>query len=129
MTVTSGMMDYASSDDELAMVLGHEFAHLLLGHGWTLPRWRGAREAEADHLGLYLGARAGYRPAAALAFWRRLAVDQPHLQVSARRIVALENALRGYERSKGAARPWLERLRSVKGQPDPQARRRIAENS
>ena len=130
-TVTSGMMDYASTDDELAMVLGHEFAHRLLGHGPASTLWREAREAEADYLGLYLGARAGYRPDAALAFWRRLAVEQPHSLVSARRAVALENATREYEASTERGVPWprLERLRSVRGRPGPQARRQRAGNS
>jgi predicted Zn-dependent protease len=30
--VTHGMMDFANTDDELAVVLGHEYAHNIMGH-------------------------------------------------------------------------------------------------
>jgi beta-barrel assembly-enhancing protease len=85
--VTSAIVDYVASDDELAVVIGHELAHNILGHrvrldaagvpGGLLRRFgRNAAkvretEVEADRLGLHLVARAGYDIEAAPAFWRR----------------------------------------------------------
>lgn len=67
--VTTGMMRFVQSDDELASILGHELAHNILKHlGFAFePRW----EAEADYLGSYLAARAGYDPGQAAALWIR----------------------------------------------------------
>jgi hypothetical protein len=77
----------ARSDDELAFPLAHELAHLVLEHDRappvsgrrgeangqiTLRRGRSASaEADADRLGLYLLANAGYDPAAAVEFLTR----------------------------------------------------------
>ena len=71
----------------LALVLGHEFAHDLLHHRQRLDRVGVARgvlgelgstpgslhaaEREADYVGLYLTARAGYDISHAPDFWRR----------------------------------------------------------
>ena len=81
--MTTAMLGFVRSDDELAIVLGHELAHQILGH----PPMRNAdgllaafgikageywqREAEADRLGLRLAAAAGYDLEAAIPFWRR----------------------------------------------------------
>lgn len=81
--MTTAMLAFLQSDDELAVVLGHELAHGILGH----PAMRaeedvlasfgiGAgtlwnREAEADRLGLRLMAAAGFDLGAAIPFWRR----------------------------------------------------------
>lgn len=107
--VTKGMMRFAQSDDELALVLGHETAHNSRGH---VDAMRGNRlagavvgavfqvllrvpnagqlgadaagsaysqefEAEADYVGLYMMARAGYPIDDAAKFWRRMAVENP----------------------------------------------------
>ncbi len=85
--ITSRLAQYAASDDELAAVLAHEFAHNVLRHRERLDRagvargalsqfGRSARliretEIEADRLSVRLMAAAGFRPAAAAAFWRR----------------------------------------------------------
>ena len=109
----SGMFRLATTDDDIAVVLGHEVAHVVCRHGnervsqgilaalgavaldqsmrdkpsgrrqealaiygaaaslgVILPYSR-HHENEADHLGLLYMARAGYRPSAAVAFWRR----------------------------------------------------------
>lgn len=109
----AGMFAFAPTDDDIAVILGHEVSHVLSQHGaervsqgilaagvmvaadeatkkssaatrtrWTmglglatqlgvlLPYSR-AHESEADHLGLLMMARAGYRPEAAPAFWTR----------------------------------------------------------
>lgn len=86
-TITTAIADYASTDDELAVVIAHEMAHNVLRHSERLDaqgvsrgllrsfgKNRGrirATEEEADRFGLYLLARAGYDMAAAPAFWTR----------------------------------------------------------
>lgn len=84
--ITTAMAGFTATDDELAIVLGHELAHHVLGHrGWheaeargrqtqTLPAFNsaaGGAERQADRVGLYLSARAGFDTAIAPAFWRR----------------------------------------------------------
>lgn len=85
--LTSAMVAAAASDDELAIVIGHELSHNFLHHRERLDaagigQGLGSRigrkaaqvretENEADALGLYLAARAGYDPAAAAVFWQR----------------------------------------------------------
>lgn len=84
--ITTAMAGFAATDDELALVLGHELAHHVLGHrDWheaeargrrtqTLPALAGTSggaERQADRVGLYLAARAGFDPLIASAFWRR----------------------------------------------------------
>lgn len=86
--ITTAMAEFTAADDELALILGHELAHHVLGHrGWheaetrgrqtqTVPALAGAAggaERQADRVGLYLAARAGFDPAIAPAFWRRFA--------------------------------------------------------
>jgi Zn-dependent protease with chaperone function len=105
--VTSGMIRFADSDRELATVLGHEMAHNLMGHhdkktgNWALGLlvdilFAGAGvntqgtfsklaarmyskefEAEADYVGLYLMARAGFAIEETPNFWRRMAIAHP----------------------------------------------------
>jgi hypothetical protein len=85
--ISTAFVNYARSDDMLALVLGHEFAHDVLRHrerldavgfqrrtlgplGATPGSLRRA-EREADYVGLYLTARAGYDISQAAEFWRR----------------------------------------------------------
>jgi hypothetical protein len=81
-TVSAQIVDFAASDDELALILAHEFAHNILGHNKGYPPQRIAgedrsgkrtrdREREADRWALYLMARAGYDIGVAPGFWRR----------------------------------------------------------
>lgn len=84
--ITTAMAGFTATDDELALVLGHELAHHVLGHrGWheaetrgrqtqTVPALAGAAggsERQADRVGLYLAARAGFDSSIGPAFWRR----------------------------------------------------------
>lgn len=104
-TVTTGMMRFVRSDEELALVLGHEMAHNILRHPAVqearLPRparqtpepagaltgdealtkaydMRRRLEAEADYHGIYYAARAGYAVSAMPALWRRMATVHPN---------------------------------------------------
>ena len=84
--ITTAMAGFTATDDELALVLGHELAHHVLGHrGWHEAEARGRQtqtvpalggtpggaERQADRVGLYLAARAGFDTSIAPAFWRR----------------------------------------------------------
>ena len=84
--ITTAMAGFTATDDELALVLGHELAHHVLGHrDWheaetqgrqtqTVPALAGTAggaERQADRVGLYLAARAGFDSSIGPAFWRR----------------------------------------------------------
>jgi len=87
LTITTGMMEFTQSDSELALIIGHELAHNTMGHirksiinyilslGGT--RFTRPFESEADYVGLYYLARAGYSPEGVEAFWKRLATVAP----------------------------------------------------
>lgn len=105
--LTAGMVRFAGTDSELALVVGHEIAHNALGHilkqrinrvpGMLLDvliagttgiytgmfSELGGRtfskgfEAEADYAGLYIAARAGHDIGHAANFWRRMAAEHP----------------------------------------------------
>lgn len=98
--ITTGLFEVARSDDELALILGHELAHNTLGHmnagtssttrsgklldalfrssistalmGQASAPYSPAKEQEADYQGLYFMARAGFSVAAADTMWSRL---------------------------------------------------------
>ena len=81
--MTTRLLGALRSDDELAIIIGHELAHNILHHeerieqqahsgsGGKAARIRAAEE-EADRLGLRLAAAAGYDLHAAIPMWRRL---------------------------------------------------------
>lgn len=85
--ISTALVAFARSDDMLALVLGHEYAHDVLHHHRRLDEVGVARrtlgdlgstpgslrlaEKEADYVGLYLAARAGYDISQAPEFWRR----------------------------------------------------------
>ncbi len=105
--VTKGMMRFTESDDELALVVGHELAHNTMQHISAKKKnyWFGAIfdviaagygidtqglfgqlgvhaysqdfESEADYVGLYHVARGGYDISEAPMFWRRMAAEHP----------------------------------------------------
>ena len=90
-TVMRGLVNFLSRDDELALVVGHEIGHNVLGHfqrGRTLghqagPFTAGAQasmrqfEREADHIGLYFVALAGYDMETAIQSSRKMAAQGP----------------------------------------------------
>jgi hypothetical protein len=105
--ITSGMLRFVESDNELATVIGHEIAHNAMGHrdkkmtnfllGSILDVAAAAYgvntqsafgnmaasafskdfEAEADYVGLYVMRRGGYSTLESPDFWRRMGVASP----------------------------------------------------
>jgi len=104
--VTRGMVHFAQSDDELAVILAKGMAHNILGHAATtnstatigsmITNLSGVRpdtslligsagirpmsaehDSAADNLSLYLLARGGYNVDAAIPFWKRLDKSYP----------------------------------------------------
>ncbi len=103
----TGILRFASKDEELAIIIGHELAHNVMGHidkgqgnamiGLVFDilfagvgvNTQGAFsnmagqaysqdfEAEADYVGLYFVKRAGMPIEIAPNFWRRMAVEHP----------------------------------------------------
>ena len=131
MYVTTGMMDFAKKDEDLALVIGHELAHntrkhveakqgnaflgmvlgavvtgvtgvnvMGLGSDLGSIAYSQSFEAEADYVGIYHAARAGYDVSEAPDLWRRMGAKNPkgiHLSGSshpstAKRFVALDMA-------------------------------------
>ena len=86
-TFTTGMLDFVESDDELALIVGHELAHNTMGHirkavgnfilSGFATRYTRPFESEADYVGLYYMVRAGFDPDGVEDFWRRLAEVDP----------------------------------------------------
>lgn len=74
-SVSTALVRYAASDDDLALVVGHEMAHNVLRHRENRKGSSRSRERAADRVGLYLTARAGYDISGADAFWRRFGDD------------------------------------------------------
>jgi hypothetical protein len=137
LAITTGLFDLTHTDDELALILGHELAHNVLGHlkgvapketssildaflratiGLAVaksvtPPYSVANEKQADYVGLYFMARAGYDVAAAEAFWRRLnettratAVNVTH-PTGEERLKALQTAIAEIKAKQKAKRP------------------------
>jgi len=109
MVVFTGLLRFVKSDDELALVIGHELSHVILETGGFRET-----EADADYLGAYLAARAGYDISNALGFWRRLGCEtllvlSPFFTsghpMPAQRFVALQETVREIEakRARGEA--------------------------
>ncbi|HEY3198560.1 MAG TPA: M48 family metalloprotease [Nitrospirales bacterium] len=97
--ITTGMLDFTASDAELALVIGHEIAHNALGyvddmllrnilnsiftaHAGQQPAvattsaeasFSKEAESQADYVGLYIAARAGYDISGIGQLWGRFA--------------------------------------------------------
>ncbi len=87
--VFTGLLKVVQNNDQLAAVLGHETAHALAHHSSERlaeqqREGRGVmaalrekafdrgQESEADHIGVFLMAFAGYDPRQAVVFWKRM---------------------------------------------------------
>lgn len=80
--ITKGMMWFVEDDTDLAMVMAHELAHNIMGHAGTFSGMfqdKISREADADYVGLYIMARAGFKIEKAAGFWRRMAAAFPSM--------------------------------------------------
>ncbi len=75
--VFGGMLEFMESDDDLAVIMGHELAHMILKHTQQM-RATQKSEADADYLGLYLAARAGFDVSEAVDVWDRMARTNPY---------------------------------------------------
>lgn len=125
--LTTAALDETKNEDELAVIIGHELAHVVLRHGERLraegvPRGalrqfgRNAErvlatETEADRLGLRLAFAAGYDVTAAIPFWRRFYAkyDGPRLFRTHPALATREQLVRDTiaELQAGAQRPEL----------------------
>jgi membrane-associated protease RseP (regulator of RpoE activity) len=143
--VTSGMMRFATTDDELALVLGHELAHNTLNHvkaqmgnrmigtllgiavsiaigvdvsglGGDLGGMVYSQdfESEADYVGTYYVAKAGFPVEQAADFWRRMAVEHPKAIAhgsthpdTASRFTGIEAAAREVAAKRAAGQPLV----------------------
>ena len=141
--VTTGAMRFLRSDDELAWVLAHEIAHNVLSHvqnaklSAMLSAFLGATvgssvappasppqrslESQADYVGSYIMARAGYDLQAIKRLWRRVE-DLPSRSLrpevimthptTAERLAALEETLKEIEERRAygeSLQPVLEK--------------------
>ena len=72
-----GLIDFSKDDDEIALVLGHEISHVLLGHLGKLQATsvdeQAVLESMADKMGAMYMMRAGYNICTAREMWKRLA--------------------------------------------------------
>lgn len=76
--VTLGLLRFVQSDDELALVVGHELGHLVAFQPASAGHLSAAdHERVADHYGLIGLHRAGYDILAACELWRRMATELP----------------------------------------------------
>lgn len=74
---SAGVLEFLPSDDALAVILGHELANLMLKRTWLFWTPRG-NEADADYLGLYLAARAGFDVTVAPDVWEAAGRIDPY---------------------------------------------------
>jgi Zn-dependent protease with chaperone function len=109
MGLATGMLRFLETDDELALVIGHELAHIVLETGGFRET-----EADADHLGAYLAARAGYDVSGAVALLRRMGREELMVLADAgmsshpmptQRFVALEQTAREIEGKRARGEP------------------------
>ena len=77
-TVSDALLRFAASDDELAFTISHEVSHIILDHSASsFGRRSASLEREADHVGIYLMARAGYDAPRGIILLERLAEAFP----------------------------------------------------
>jgi Zn-dependent protease with chaperone function len=160
--IYSGILRVARSDADLAMIIGHELAHVTMGHygkkvqnallgavggalidggfmlggvytGTTFTRHFekvGARafsvefEREADYVGAYYAARAGYDISGTEDVWRRLAQENPKSirlisdhPITPVRFVQMQKVIAEISEKKRLGLPLLPNLKIAHGAP------------
>ena len=109
--ISTALAGFTQSDDELALILGHELAHHVLRHRtWsdvggagreandaTTVIETGDKETQADRVGLFLAARAGYDTRVAPAFWRRFGAANRRVRYPQLRHASAEGRARALE--------------------------------
>lgn len=109
--ISTALAGFTQSDDELALILGHELAHHVLRHrSWsdvggagretndaTTVNGTGDKETQADRVGLFLAARAGYETRVAPAFWRRFGAANWRVRYPQLRHASAESRARALE--------------------------------
>ncbi|KAI5090483.1 metalloendopeptidase OMA1, mitochondrial [Silurus meridionalis] len=71
--VFTGMLELVGDIHQLSIILGHEMAHALLGHAFSLNRpYSRKLEAEADQVGLQLAAKACVDVRAGPVVWQKM---------------------------------------------------------
>jgi beta-barrel assembly-enhancing protease len=111
--VYSAMLNFAANDDDLATIVAHELAHNILRHR-ALKTPSKQSEYEADRLGIWLMARAGYDVDAVVPFWTRfekrtnagIFADGTHPS-SKKRIAAVTAAVAAFKAQRAAGQPLI----------------------
>ena len=150
-TVFLGLLRFLQTDEELALVLGHELAHNVMGHitkqkantlagaiiGAVLSSLSGVDvtntfaqagrllfsqefEIEADYVGCYYAARAGYDVSMAGNIWRRMAISHPQIigmkggthPSSAKRFVLIEKTVQEIQDKKQRGLPLIPEFKN-----------------
>ena len=128
--LTDGLVSFVRDESQLAAVLAHEMAHILLEHfcrparaggrdyqvGNLVQHYDAEAEEEADSKAVHLLRRAGFDPYAMASLLRCLAINTPSFRRQLdRRVEALERqGLAGPETArKGDSRGFLEARRIV----------------
>lgn len=154
--VTSAMVSFTGNDEELAMVIAHEYAHNILRHPesaqintttggiagalvdafaasqgydtggafgnlgseYGMYRYSVDFEKEADYVGLYILANAGYDLTKASDFWRKLSAYDPDSIYGGRthpsnpdRFVAMSRTIEEINAKRASGAPLLPQMR------------------
>lgn len=155
--IAPAMISWTKSDDELAYILAHEYAHNLLEHPQKLTtrgtigsifgtladvaagsqgvntggafgdaaynmavlHYSPPMEQEADYVGLYVAALAGYDITKAPLVWRRISLDEPdNIYISTthptnpKRFLALQKTVKEIQQKQATYQPLLPQLAS-----------------
>jgi beta-barrel assembly-enhancing protease len=111
--INAAMLNFAASNDELAVIVGHELAHNILRHR-ALKTPSKQAEYAADRMGVWLMARAGYDVDAVIPFWTRfekrtnagIFADGTHPS-SKKRLAAVAAAVAALKAQRAAGQPLI----------------------
>ena len=111
--INAKMLEFVNSDDELATIMAHELAHNILRH-IALKTPSKQAEYAADHMGVWLMARAGYDVDAVIPFWTRfekrtnagIFADGTHPS-SKKRLAGVAAAVAAFKAQRAAGQPLV----------------------